>query len=147
MITSSIPKGEQELANLFFNKDGYSAYCREYREYWEWVENRNENRYHNTMQHGKNYDAKNMMHTIRLLQVAEEIFTTGQLNVRRLNREELLSIKAGNAEYDDLLQQANDLMERIQLAYESCSLPETPDKKAIERLLVEMRTELYDQRF
>ena len=32
--TSSIPKGEQGLTNLFFNKDGYSAYCREYREYW-----------------------------------------------------------------------------------------------------------------
>jgi hypothetical protein len=100
---SDIPKGEKELVNLFFNKDGYSAYCREYREYWEWVNKRNEERYSGTMQHGKNYDAKNMMHTIRLLQVAEEIFTTGQLNVRRQNREELLYIKAGNADYDDLL--------------------------------------------
>ncbi len=86
---SSIPKGEKELAILFFNKDGYSAYCREYREYWEWVDNRNEERYRGTMQHGKNYDAKNMMHTIRLLQVAEEILTTGRLNVKRPNRDEL----------------------------------------------------------
>jgi len=142
--TSSIPKGEKELANLFFNKDGYSAYCREYREYWEWVEKRNENRYLTNMQHGKNYDAKNIMHTIRLLQVAEEIFTKGQLIVRRPNREELLSIRAGNAEYDDLLEQANGLIERIELAYESSALPETPDEKAIEKLLVEMRMELYE---
>jgi hypothetical protein len=140
---SHIPKGEKELALLFFNKDGYSAYCREYREYWEWVDNRNEERYRGTMQHGKNYDAKNMMHTIRLLQVAEEILSTGRLNVKRPNREELLSIKAGDAEYDDLLQQANDLIERIETSYEACSLPESPNEKVIEKILIEMRTELY----
>lgn len=83
------------------------------------------------------------MHTIRLLQVAEEILTTGQLRVKRPNREELLSIKAGNAEYEELLEQANGLIERIEAAYASSSLPESPDEKAIERILVEMRTELY----
>ena len=140
---SSIPKGEKELAILFFNKDGYSAYCREYREYWEWVGKRNKERYSNTMQHGKNYDAKNMMHTIRLLQVAEEILTAGRLYLKRPNREELLSIKAGNAEYDDLLNQATGLIERIEAAYTSSSLLETPDEKAIEKILAEMRMELY----
>ena len=144
---SSIPKGEKELINMFFNKDGYSAYCREYREYWEWVNKRNEERYCGTMQHGKNYDAKNMMHTVRLLQVAEEILTTGQLNVKRPNREELLYIKNGNAEYDDLLDKANALIERIEAIYESCLLPERPDEKAIERILIEMRMELYKDSF
>ena len=141
---SSIPKGEKERAILFFNKDGYSAYCREYREYWEWVKKRNEVRYSGTMQHGKNYDAKNMMHTIRLLQVAEEILTTGQLRLQRPNREELLSIKAGAVEYDDLLHQANGLIERIEAAHTSSSLPPTPDEKAIEKILIEMRKELYN---
>jgi len=140
---SAIPKGEKELTNLFFNREGYSAYCREYHEYWEWVNKRNEERYRGTMQHGKNYDAKNMMHTIRLLQVAEEILTTGRLHIKRPNREELLSIKAGMAEYDDLLKQANGLIERIEAAYVTCLLPESPDVKAIERILAEMRMELY----
>jgi len=140
---SSIPKGEKELACLFFNKDGYSAYCREYREYWEWVEKRNDERYSNTMQHGKNYDAKNMMHTIRLLQVAEEILTTGRLCLKRPNREELLSIKSGNAEYDDLLNQATGLIKRIKAANASSSLPAKPDEKAIVKILVEMRKDLY----
>jgi len=102
-----------------------------------------EERYAGTMQHGRNYDAKNMMHTIRLLQVAEEILTTGQLRLRRPNREELLSIKAGNAEYDDLLHQSTELIQRIEAAYASSSLPELPDENAIERILVEMRNELY----
>ena len=141
---SAIPKGEKAVTNLFFNKEGYSIYCREYREYWEWVDMRNDERYHSNMQHGKNYDAKNMMHTIRLLQVAEEILTTGQLHVKRPNREALLSIKAGTVEYDDLLEQANELIKRIEAAYTTCSLPESPDEKVIESILVAMRMELYD---
>ena len=141
---SSIPKGEKGLATLYFNRDGYSAYCREYREYWEWVDKRSKERYSDTIQHGHNYDTKNMMHTIRLLQMAEEVLLTGTLSVKRQNREELLSIRAGNVAYDDLLEQANGLMERIETAYASSPLPECPDIEAITKVLVEMRMTLYE---
>ncbi len=72
---SGIPKGETPNALLYFNKDGYSMYCRKYKEYWEWVGKRNEVRYNTTMAHGKKYDAKNMMHVFRLLRMAREIAT------------------------------------------------------------------------
>ncbi len=72
---SSVPKGLTPSAILSFNRNGYSMYCREYKEYWEWVEKRNDERYENTVAHGKNYDAKNMMHVFRLLDMAEEIAT------------------------------------------------------------------------
>lgn len=140
---SSIPKGEKESAYLFFNLEGYSSYCKEYREYWEWVEKRNEIRYQDNADHGKGYDAKNMMHTIRLLQVAEEILREGKLNVKRLNREELLSIKTGQFQYDDLLVMADSLMQQIETAYVQSPLPAMPDKEKIESLLVQMREELY----
>jgi hypothetical protein len=140
---SSIPKGEKERAYLYFNLEGYSSYCKEYREYWEWVQKRNDVRYQNNAAHGKGYDAKNMMHTIRLLQVAEEILTEGVLHVKRINRDELLSIKAGNFQYDDLLAMADSLMQRIEAAYEKSPLPAMPDKKRIESLLVQMRSDLY----
>jgi hypothetical protein len=140
---SSIPKGEKEKAYLFFNKESYSSYCKDYREYWEWVEKRNEDRYLGNAEHGKGYDAKNMMHTIRLLQVAEEILSTGMLNVKRPNRDELLSIKVGNFQYDDLLAMAHSLMERIESAYENSQLPALPDKENIEGILVQMRSALY----
>jgi len=143
VLLSSIPKGEKELVCLYFNKDDYSAYCREYREYWEWVDKRNEERYRNTVQHGKNYDAKNMMHTVRLLQVADEILTTGELLVKRPNREELLAIRAGILEYDELLKLADGLMEQIEVAYTTSLLPEDIDVKAVEKILTEMRRELY----
>ena len=140
---SSIPKGEKESAYLFFNVESYSSYCKDYREYWEWVEKRNETRYQDNSEHGKGYDAKNMMHTIRLLQVAEEILTAGTLNVKRTNREELLSIKTGDFQYENLLVMADSLMDRIETAYEKSTLPAMPDKAKIESLLVQMRSALY----
>jgi uncharacterized protein len=140
---SSIPKGEKEIAYLFFNLEHYSSYCKDYKEYWEWVEKRNEHRYLGNAEHGKGYDAKNMMHTIRLLQVAEEIISKGTLQVKRPNREELLSIKTGEYQYNDLLAMADSLMARIEAAYEHSPLPEVPNKEQIELVLVQMREQLY----
>jgi uncharacterized protein len=143
---SSVPKGLEPLVYLSFNKDGYSSYCKEYREYWEWVEKRNENRYEGTKSHGKNYDAKNMMHTFRLLAVAEEIAKEKRVNVRRVSdRDFLLKIKAGAMEYDDLLRIAMEKIELINELFEGCDLPEEPDGEKVELLLCEMREHLYCQ--
>ena len=143
---SSIPKGEKEVAYLSCNQDGYSKYCKEYKEYkeyWDWMEKRNEERYNTNQQHGKNYDSKNMMHTIRLLQTAEQILSTGKLNIRVSNREELLSIKAGEKEYEDLLQMADDLISSIEKDYQTTSLPERPNEGKAIRTLITIREELY----
>lgn len=143
VLLSSVPKGEKEIAYLFFNVESYSAYCKDYREYWEWVDKRNIDRFNITMHHGKNYDAKNMMHTIRLLQVAEEILREGKINVRRKNREELLSIKRGEKEYEDLLAMAEELIKQIDDNVKLTALQEKPDADSITELLVKMRMELY----
>ena len=140
---SSITKGEKEMAYLSFNAEAYSMYCKEYKEYWDWVKNRNDNRYQSNLEHGKKYDSKNMMHTIRLLQVAEEILRDGKLHVKRENREQLLSIKSGQMEYDDLLTMADELMEKVETLSKTSKLPKEPDRLRIEEILVEMRTELY----
>ncbi len=140
---SSVPKEAQLVAYLHFNRDGYSVYCREYREYWEWVSSRNDARYQNTLNHGKRYDAKNMMHTFRLLDMAEEIGREGIVHVRRPNRDELLAIRRGEYEYEALLQEAEKKLARIERVYAASSLPVEPDVAAIESLLVEMREQLY----
>lgn len=140
---SSVPKGERPEAYLYFNQENYSAHCREYREYWEWVAKRNEERYLGNKAHGKDYDAKNMMHTIRLLQVAEELLRTGELKVKRPNRKALLSIKCGDYEYEDLLRMADELMEAIVIAAKSSPLPERPEEQKATALLVALRQQLY----
>lgn len=141
---SSIPKGAEPIAYLSCNLEGYSKYCKEYAEYWDWIDKRNEERYNTNQQHGKNYDSKNMMHTIRLLQTAEQILSTGTLNIRVSNRDELLAIKAGEMEYDALLQKADDLIASIEHFYTTSILPETPDVEKLIAVLVEMRKELYN---
>jgi uncharacterized protein len=140
---SSIPKNVKALATMHFNKDAYSVYCREYGEYWEWVEKRNEVRYENTLTHGKNYDAKNMMHTFRLLSMAEEIATEHRVIVERPDRELLLRIRSGAYEYEDLLKMVDEKLIRIDELYEKSGLPDKPDEKRAEEILVEIRERFY----
>lgn len=140
---SSIVKGEKEIAYLSFNIEAYSMYCKEYKEYWDWVAERNNNRYNTNLSHGKNYDSKNMMHTIRLLQVVEEILRDGTLTVKRPNREQLLDIKSGKLDYDELLVMADQLMSSIDRYSKFSILQEKPNVNEIEKVLVKMREELY----
>ena len=141
---SSIPKNEKLIGLLYFNKDGYSSYCKEYKEYWDWVENRNEERYQNTKSHGKNYDAKNMMHTFRLLEMAIEIGLENKVNVKRPNREFLLDVKGGKYEYDDLLEMAEERKMKMEQVFEKSSLPDTPDIEKTNELLSAIRDKFYN---
>jgi uncharacterized protein len=141
---SSIPKGEEPVAYLYVNHDGYSSHCKDYRQYWEWVEKRNEARYQNTLDHGKNYDAKNMMHTFRLLDMAAEILATGQVIVRRPNRAELLQIRSGAFEYEELIARAEQKVTEIDELARQSTLPDEPDVRQIEKILVEMRAAVYN---
>lgn len=141
--SSSIPQGETVKIYVYFNQDAYSIYCKDYRNYWTWVEERNNDRYETNEKHGKNYDSKNMMHTIRLLESAVRLFETGKLSIRVENREELLAIKNGNWEYDDLLKYAEQLVEKLEKASINSLLQELPNKEKVNATLVSLRQILY----
>ncbi len=143
--TSEISKGMAPSGLLYFNKDGYSMHCREYREYHEWLEKRNEDRYKTNMTHGRQYDTKNMMHTMRLLSMAEEIARFKTINVFRPDREFLLGIKAGNYAFDELVKMVDEKMISIEEAYEKSDLPESPDPELAEELLIKIRKQIYDR--
>jgi hypothetical protein len=140
---SSVFKSEEPIGHLFFNKQTFSKYCREYREYWDWVRNRNEERYNTTIQHGKNYDSKNLMHTFRLLDVAEDIAKLKTIQVKRPNREELLKIRKGDFDYDELIRLAEIKIKKIDELFEVSDLPEEPDYNYAEELLVKIRKDFY----
>ncbi len=142
---SSIPKGEIAIGMLFFNKDGYSTYCKKYKEYWDWVGKRNEERYKTTVSHGKNYDSKNMMHTFRLLHMAKEIAFEKIIHVMRPDRAFLLDVKQGKYEYDELVFWAEERKKELVKRYADSSLQNRPDLEKINRLLVELRSLFYSQ--
>jgi hypothetical protein len=142
---SSVPKGILPVAYLYFNKEGYSTYCKDYKEYWEWVDKRNEERYANTLQHGKNYDAKNMMHTIRLLEMASEIATHQKVIVRRPNRNFLLQIRRGEFSYEELVSMAEEKKGQMEDLYKQSLLPNQPDYTAVNELLIKIRKKWYEE--
>jgi hypothetical protein len=142
---SPVPKRLGHIAVLNFNKDGYSVYCKEYREYLQWEEKRNELRYQSTLSHGKSYDAKNMMHTFRLLNMAEEIAIHKQVIVKRDDRKFLLKIRNGEFDFNELMQMVEEKMERIKNLYQRSTLPDNPDVSKAEELLVTIRSQFYDQ--
>lgn len=142
---SSVAKEAGPITYLFFNQEAYTAHCKRYAEYWSWVEKRNEKRYKGNQEHGKGFDAKNMMHTIRLLQQAKELFESGRLNVVSKNREELLAIKRGDKDYDDLLIYAEGLMTEIGQLAATCAMIEQPDEEMARNILVTIRSVLYKE--
>ena len=143
---SSIPKGTKQDALMYFNRNGYSTYCKEYREYRDWVDRRNDDRYENTKSHGKNYDSKNMMHVFRLLEMAIEIGKEKKVNVKRPNRVFLLDIKAGKFEYEELLKMADLKQAEMKSAFDKSSLTEKPDLEMINELTYRLRDKFYRDR-
>ena len=68
----------------------------------------------------------------------------GTLHIKVTNRDELLAIKAGKMEYDDLLLMANNLITSIEKQYETSTLPETPDVEKVTQVLIDIREQLYN---
>jgi hypothetical protein len=143
---SSVPKTEKPIALLYFNVEGYSSYCKKYKDYWAWVNNRNEDRYKNNISHSKNYDAKNMMHTFRLLHMAKEIGETKMINVKRNDRDFLLSIKKADFEYDTLVSKAEAMKVELETIYNTSTLQEYPSLETVNALLVGLREQFYKEK-
>ena len=139
LIFSSVAMEAVPIGWMHFNQDSFRAHCKAHREYWEWVGQRNEERYATNVQHGRGYDSKNLMHTLRLLDMAGEIATEGVLRIRRPNRDHLLRIRSGEFEYAELVTRAEEQLVEVVGAFEKSSLPEKPDRDRVNRLLVEIR--------
>jgi predicted nucleotidyltransferase len=141
LVFSSVPMEAQPLTWVSWNQDAFRAHCKAHREYWEWVKERNEQRYLTNAGHGRGYDSKNLMHTIRLLEMAGEIAREGELRVRRPNRDFLLRIRSGDFSYDACVAMAEERHEAMLADFETSRLPDAPDRARVNQLLVEIRDE------
>jgi len=141
---SSIPKGEKVIATIVYNKDGYSEHCKDFKEYQEWLENRNEARYVETQEHGQMIDGKNMMHCMRLIRMGVEIGEGKGIIVRRPDREYLLSIRRGELDLDKLIEEADKSIQNMDEVFEVSTLPDRVPKGLADTLLVTIRREFYN---
>jgi predicted nucleotidyltransferase len=141
LVFSRVPKEAVPVAWMHCNIDAFKAHCRAHREYWQWIAGRNEERYATNAAHGRGYDSKNLMHTIRLLEMAGEIADEGILRVRRPNREFLLEIRSGSHGYDELVAYAESLHAGLTDRFVRSPLPDSPDRANINALLLDIRSE------
>lgn len=141
-----IPSDEiRFISQISYNKDGYIKYCKDYNKYWNWVENRNEERYNDNISHNQNYDGKNLSHCLRLLYMAVEISEGKGIIVRRPEdqRKELLKIKKGLLNYDNIIEKCNTLTENLDLKYKKSKLPEKTDLDSLKNALLIIRKLFY----
>ncbi len=90
-------------------------------------------------EHG--YDTKNASHLIRLLRMGIEFLDDPEdMAVDRSDRdaETLLEIKRGEWSIEQVLKEADRLMDRLEIARITSSLPEFPDRVIAEHLLMDI---------
>lgn len=140
---SSIPKGEKAVLLVSYNKDAYSTYCQQYKEYHDWNKHHNEERF-NLAKKG-HYDLKNGMHSARLLAMGIEIARGEGVKIDRrgIDRDWLLQIRNGDIVYEDLMKYLTSRDQEMKDAMASSKLPDEIDLDFVDNLIREVRKEFY----
>lgn len=89
------------------------------------------------------YDTKNASHLIRLLNMGIEFLLTGELTVWRNEREILIDIKQGKWSLQEIKDESARLFERAKVALLKSNLPEKPDYKKADALLIGILSDVY----
>jgi len=91
------------------------------------------------------YDCKFGMHTVRLLQTAEELLREGVLRVHRPNRDFLLDVRYGRAfkNYDAFRKFAQDLIEKVRALEATTPLQKEPNLEAINSLIIGLQEQYW----
>lgn len=126
------------LGYMYYNLEGFETYLKDYREYREWVEKRNPERYKNNL--GQKYDVKNLSHCARLLTIAKEISEGKGLVLKRTDDKDFfINIKLGNVIYEDILEYTDNIISLLPDLYVNSNLPETIDSDYLNNLLIKFR--------
>lgn len=118
----------------------YRAAHQHWQQFVAWERSRNEKRAALEAKFG--YDTKHALHLVRLMRMGAEILETGQVQVRRPDREELLAIRDGAWTYDELIERAEALAARVTAAARTSTLPKEPDEAALDALCAELIEEV-----
>ena len=126
-----------------FDQVAYDEAHKGWRQYWEWKNNRNPKRAALEEHHG--FDTKHAMHLIRLLRMGTEIMRGEGVQVKRKDRAELLAIRNGSLDYDELVAMAEEYERQLENLYQTSDLPHAPNVEQINRLLLEVYRDYWSQ--
>jgi hypothetical protein len=142
LVCESIPLEDEDarcLGLLLYGRNAYEQAMRDHRSYWEWRRHRNEARWLSQERGETDYDAKNMMHTFRLLLSGSHILRHHEPLVRLAGEELrfLQQVLAGHFTYDELIRRAEDLVRELEALHAASTLPEKADAGRVNALLHE----------
>lgn len=128
---------------LFYNEQAWRQASEDHRNYWTWRRERNEERWRQQERGELDYDAKNLMHTVRLLLSGKAIVEQGRPTVRFDGDEldTLRRIRAGAFRYDEVMDLAQGIVSDCRARLADAGLPAEVDRVAVGRLLVEITAE------
>jgi len=143
LAVESIPiddEREHFIGLLLYNERAWAQAMEDHRNYWRWRAERNESRWLAQEAGEIDYDAKNLMHTIRLLLSGESILTQGRPIVRfeGEQKELLLRVRAGALPYGDVMALAEAIKARCMALRDQSDLPEVVDPGVVDGLLAEL---------
>lgn len=142
MRGSSVSKGELPLCWMVYNESGFKDHCKKYKEYKDWEKHRNPKRYESNLE--KNYDSKNMMHSVRLIHMGREIAEGQGINLERTyDREFLMDIRNHKFEYDELMAKLQEEEDALNKAMANSTIKEKIDTDFVNDILINIRKKFY----
>lgn len=139
-LSSIEDKDDKPICHISYNQSGYSTHCRQYKEYQEWINERNQARYESNLD--KTYDSKNMMHCFRMIHMAQEIARSGELILDREvagDRDFLLKVRNHEFEYDEVISMLEEEKRIMNRAMEESTIKEHVDIQAVNQMLIDLR--------
>jgi uncharacterized protein len=121
---------------LLLRERRYKAALKGWQSYQQWLRSRNPQRSELEARFG--YDTKHAMHLVRLQRMGLEALQTGELNVTRADRDELLAIRDGIWTFDELEAQAEAADRLLNSAKSTSCLPEKPDLVLLNNLCIQI---------
>lgn len=144
VMLNSVEKDAKPICYMSFNSDGYAKHLRDYTRYQKWLKERNPVRYENNKDY--RYDAKNVMHCFRLLNMAIEMSQGKGILVNRQNidRDFLLAVRNHTYSYEELMAMLNEKEAEMKQSLETSSLPEEINIDKVNKLLIDIRTKFFN---
>ena len=144
MRGSSVSKGEKPIVHMVYNESGFKDHCKKYKEYKDWEKNRNPKRYESNLD--KNYDSKNLCHTMRLVHMGYEIATGQGIILDREkagDKEFLMNIRNHKYEYDELMEIVEKDKAKLDEAIANSTIKEKIDTDLVNDILINIRKKAY----
>ena len=143
LVCESIPKEDEKTrfaGFLIYNQHEFEKALKTWKNYWDWVKNRNENRWLDQENKKVDFDSKNMMHCMRLLYSGKNILISGEPIIRfeGKQREYLMDIRKGRYSYEEIMEVVQKEMKELEAVKDNSKIQWGSDINKIDKLYKEL---------